>query len=84
MLRNPIPPVAKKPPARKKRSRSTNPKKGTHWFRRVLLWGALAVFAIVGTVCVTYAIWASTFDMEAVKEMPSRSTVYDMDGTLTR
>ncbi|MES2570801.1 MAG: PBP1A family penicillin-binding protein [Verrucomicrobiota bacterium] len=27
-----------------------------------------------------YGIWASTFDMEAVKEMPQRSTVYDMDG----
>jgi penicillin-binding protein 1A len=31
---------------------------------------------------VSYAIWASTFDMEAVKEMPSRSTVYDIDGKI--
>ena len=46
----------------------------------MLLWGALVVFLALGTVCVVYAIWASTFDLQAVKEMPSRSTVYDMDG----
>lgn len=43
---------------------------------------ALSLFVAVGAVCVSYAIWASTFNMEAVKEMPSRSTVYDMDGKL--
>ncbi len=48
--------------------------------RRWLLWVALAVFLAVGTTMVTYGFWASTFDMEAVKEMPSRSTVYDQDG----
>ncbi len=46
----------------------------------MLLWTALVVFLVVGTVCVVYAILASTFDLQAVKEMPSRSTVYDMDG----
>lgn len=50
------------------------------WLRRLLLWGTLVVFLAVGTVCIIYAIWASTFDLQAVKEMPSRSTVYDMDG----
>lgn len=29
-----------------------------------------------------YAFWASTFDIEAVKEMPQRSMVYDADGKL--
>ena len=48
-------------------------------WRRALLWLALLAFLVLGTVCVTYAIWASTFDLQAVKEMPSRSTVYDMD-----
>jgi penicillin-binding protein 1A len=50
------------------------------WLRRMLLWSALIVFLALGTLCVVYAIWASTFDLQAVKEMPSRSTVYDMDG----
>ncbi|HEV7402167.1 MAG TPA: PBP1A family penicillin-binding protein [Chthoniobacteraceae bacterium] len=50
------------------------------WLRRLLLWAALFLFLAGGTVCVVYAIWASTFDLQAVKEMPSRSTVYDMDG----
>ncbi len=34
----------------------------------------------VGAICAVYGTWASTFDMGAVKDMPSRSTVYDMDG----
>ncbi|MDB6171569.1 MAG: transglycosylase [Chthoniobacteraceae bacterium] len=38
------------------------------------------MLAVIAIVCVVYGIWASTFDMEAVKEMPQRSTVYDMDG----
>ncbi len=35
---------------------------------------------MLAVVCVAYGLWASTFNMEAIKEMPSRSTVYDMDG----
>lgn len=42
----------------------------------------LFAFFAVGAVFVSYGIWASTFDMEAVKEMPSRSTVFDMDGKI--
>src|SRR5215468_6733975 len=42
----------------------------------VLLVGAvLAVFLFYGT-------WAQTFDMKNVGEMPERSTVYDVDGTI--
>jgi penicillin-binding protein 1A len=44
------------------------------------LFAALGLFAMFAVVCLVYAFWASTFDMEAVKEMPQRSTVYDMDG----
>jgi len=47
---------------------------------RWLFWLGLAGFAVIAAVCLIYGFWASSFDMEAVKEMPQRSTVYDMDG----
>jgi penicillin-binding protein 1A len=47
---------------------------------RWLFWLGLAGFAVIAAVCLLYGFWASSFDMEAVKEMPQRSTVYDMDG----
>ncbi len=42
-------------------------------------------FGLIGVLCAAlvsavYWYWASTFDMEAVKEMPQRSTVYDVEG----
>ena len=37
-------------------------------------------FLLMAAVCVVYAMWASTFDLEDVKQMRERSTVYDMDG----
>ena len=40
----------------------------------------MAGLAVAAVVCLIYGFWASTFDMEAVKQMPQRSTVYDMDG----
>jgi penicillin-binding protein 1A len=43
---------------------------------RLLLFGVL----VLGAVCGVYGHWASEFDIEAVKEMPQRSTVYDVDG----
>ena len=48
--------------------------------RRWLLITALAGFGIIAVVCMIYAFWASTFDIEGVKHMGERSTVYDMDG----
>ncbi len=74
--------MANKAPVKKKRSRSTAPTSRLRWLKRLLLWAALGIFVVVGSVCVSYAIWASTFNMEAVKEMPSRSTVYDVDGKI--
>lgn len=47
---------------------------------RWLLWLGLLALVIGGITCLVYGFWASTFNMEAVKEMPSRSTVYDLDG----
>ena len=37
-------------------------------------------FLLVAAVCVTYAMWASTFNLEDVQQMRERSTVFDMDG----
>lgn len=56
--------------------------RGSGFGRWLLLWCLLMLILCVGAVVVTYGIWASTFDIEAVKEMPSRSTVYDMDGKI--
>jgi len=33
-----------------------------------------------GAACVVYGIWASTFDLKEVDNIPERSAVYDMDG----
>ncbi len=41
---------------------------------------AAVVMAVVVAVCLVYGIWASTFDMKKVDEMPEISVVYDMDG----
>ena len=40
----------------------------------------IAGFLVVAVVCVVYAMWASTFNLEDVQQMRERSTVYDMDG----
>ncbi len=64
-------------------ARSTSRKKNARRrSRRWLFW--LCFFGVVAVtlVCVVYGIWASTFDMEAVKEMPQRSTVFDVDAKL--
>jgi penicillin-binding protein 1A len=49
--------------------------------RRRWLWtGVLALLTLVLAVCLLYGFWASTFDLDQVKEMSERSTVLDMDG----
>ncbi len=45
----------------------------------------LRVLAVLGfmaglTVCIIYGVWASTFDLKKVEEIPQRSAVFDMDG----
>ena len=46
------------------------------WWLRL----AIIAFLVVASVCVTYAMWASTFDLDDVQHMRERSTVFDMDG----
>jgi penicillin-binding protein 1A len=36
--------------------------------------------AAAGVVCIVYGIWASTFDLKQVDNIPERSAVFDMDG----
>ncbi len=49
--------------------------------RRRWLWtGVLAVLTVALAVCLVYGFWASSFDLNQVREMSERSTVYDMDG----
>jgi penicillin-binding protein 1A len=42
----------------------------------------MALLALVGAaaVCIVYGVWASTFDLKQVDNIPERSAVYDMDG----
>src|SRR3954447_8748504 len=54
---------------------------GFPW-RRIVGWGLLVVFLVVGFVCIVYGFWASKFALNEVKEMPSRSTVYDRDNAV--
>jgi penicillin-binding protein 1A len=43
--------------------------------------GALIVVLVIGAVvCLVYGIWASTFDLKEVDNIPERSAVYDVDG----
>lgn len=49
--------------------------------RRRWLWvGVLVVLSVILAVCLVYGFWASTYDLNQVKEMSERSTVYDQDG----
>jgi len=71
--------IADVPIKRSRRSRNKRPRLRGSW-KKWLFFACLAGFAIFAVVCLVYGFWASSFDMEAVKEMPQRSTVYDMDG----
>src|SRR3954454_13887513 len=49
--------------------------------RRRWLWtGVLAVLTVILAVCMIYGFWASSYDLNQVREMSERSTVLDMDG----
>src|SRR5579864_1120289 len=45
---------------------------------------ALGVLLLAGTltVLIFYGVWAQTFDMKKVGEMPERNTVFDVDGKI--
>ncbi len=67
-------PVAKRASRKPSRLNKTRPHQ-KRW-----LWVLLVGFAAVAVVCLVYGFWASTFDMEAVKQMRERSTIFDVDG----
>ena len=49
--------------------------------RRRWLWARRARgAAVMLAVCLVYGFWASSFDLNQVREMAERSTVFDMDG----
>jgi penicillin-binding protein 1A len=45
-------------------------------------WLALAGFAGLVVLVLVYGFWASTFDLDAVEQIPQRSMVFDMDAKL--
>ncbi len=48
--------------------------------RRVWVGLALLMLAIGAGVSIVYGVWASTFDLKQVDNIPERSAIYDMDG----
>lgn len=67
---------------RSRRSRRKNKPRPLIPWRRWLLRGGLAGFAGVVVIVLVYGFWASTYDLDLVKEMPQRSMVFDMDAKL--
>ena len=70
-------------PKKKKPTKSTRPRRKNNarsakwrWLRRLAVLGCIAGLI----VAVIYGVWASTFDLKKVEEIPQRSAVYDMDG----
>ena len=64
----------------KKRPGPGKTKRGFRISRGV--WVGLAILALVaaGVVSIVYGMWASTFDLKQVDNIPERSAVFDMDG----
>lgn len=60
-----------------------SPKKGGRKFR--VTWTVALItlpIAAVFSILMFYAIWAQTFDLKNVGEMPERNTVFDVDGKI--
>ena len=58
-------------------------KKGRRKFRLGWKLGLLALpLAAVFAILTVYAVWAQTFDMKKVGDMPERNTVFDVDGKI--
>ena len=64
----------------KKRPSGGKAKRRIRISRPVWITLAIALLLIAGIVCVVYGVWASTFDLTQVDNIPERSAVYDMDG----
>ena len=70
-------------PPRKAGSSSRSSNSGKRRFgisRATWIWVGLAVFLVAAVVCIVYGVWASTFDLNQVDNIPERSAVFDMDG----
>ncbi|KAB2643880.1 MAG: PBP1A family penicillin-binding protein [Verrucomicrobia bacterium] len=67
--------------ARPYRSSRNKTRTKNSWRRWLLLTG-LAGLLVVVAVGVGYGFWASTFDLQQIREMAERSAVYDVDGKL--
>ena len=52
------------------------------WWRRVRWWHLLLLAMLIPVVgvCCFYSLWAGTFDINHLGDMPQRAIVYDMDG----
>src|SRR3954454_6769697 len=67
----------------KGRARSAAPKKKRRLgLKLVVLAIAAVMVACVFGLITFYAIWAQTFDLKKVGEMPERNTVFDVDGKI--
>ena len=55
-------------------------RRGFHIPRGVWVGMALVLVAVAAGVCIVYGVWASTFDLRQVDNIPERSAVFDMDG----
>ena len=64
-------------------ARSRSPKKGSKLFRYGWKIGLVGLVAAAGlSVLIFYGVWAQTFDLKKVGEMPERNTVFDVDGKI--
>ena len=55
-------------------------KRGFRIPRAVWVGAAITGLLVAGVVSIVYGIWASTFDLKQVDNIPERSAVFDMDG----
>ena len=64
-------------------ARARSPKKGSKLFRYGWKIGLVGLVAAAGlSVLIFYGVWAQTFDLKKVGEMPERNTVFDVDGKI--
>jgi penicillin-binding protein 1A len=64
-------------------ARSGSPKRRGKLFRYGWKIGLFGLIAAAGlSILVFYGVWAQTFDMKKVGEMPERNTVFDVDGKI--
>ncbi|MFL6569413.1 MAG: transglycosylase domain-containing protein, partial [Chthoniobacterales bacterium] len=68
--------------ARTKARRAAGARSKSRWPLGIGLTLLVLVFGCIFGVVAFYAIWAQTFDLKKVGEMPERNTVFDVDGKI--